>query len=40
MDYFEFSAAEYCRAAFRKSLTNWTVKTEIQVFMNNINLFM
>ena len=33
-----FFTAEYCRAAFRKSQTNWMVQTEIQVFIDLINL--
>ena len=33
-----FFEQQCCRAAFRKSKTNWTNKTEIQFFFDLINL--
>jgi hypothetical protein len=34
----QFLTAEYCKAALRKSQTNWTGQTEIQVFIDLMNL--
>ena len=34
----QFLTTEFCKVAFRKSSTNWTVETEIQVFIGLIYL--